>query len=111
MTYKKRTLFSNTQNFITEEKLKFLRGVLESLGINIRDWDINAEYDVDLEIFINQKLKKNDVAVEENELKYVVAAQNKVYRWEVIRKNLVIDEIKNKMFVEFEIKTTLPGSE
>jgi hypothetical protein len=101
---------TDTQLFLQYEKLKCLRNVLESMGVDVSDWDIEAEYTVDLRLFLRKKMTDNFIRMNETNDSMSIARNDIRYDWRVIEKSLL--SIDSVMFVNFVIEISqTPGNQ
>jgi hypothetical protein len=91
------------QSILQEEKLKFLRGALESLGVDVSDWDMNCTYDVDLRIFLRKLAADNHIAINEDNNSIEIINLTKKYEWRI--KDKLLYKEKDKVYNVFVIET------
>jgi predicted nucleic acid-binding OB-fold protein len=96
---------NNSQSVLQEEKLKFLRGSLESLNINVSDWDMTCSYDVDLRVYLRQMFSDNSVIVNEENDYIKITKMPSTFIWKVVEK--YVSKKENKFYTNFVIQTEI----
>jgi len=98
-----RVLLSESQNFLYEGKMSFLRRTLLDFGLNIGEWDADIYYDVDAKLLIKKILLDNNVSIEDNvdDTSFKVMYNSCVRTWKATVAEYVIDN--NKMYIVFNV--------
>jgi hypothetical protein len=108
MQYLLRAKFgTDTSVLLQDEKAKFLRGSLESLGIDVSDWDITSVYDVSMRLYLRQLYNDNNLIVREEQDYLKIVNQTSIYEWRLVNK--YITKVDSKLCVVFVIETSTPG--